>query len=331
MKPCETHIIAQVNHKGGSGKTTTTLNLAAALAELGLSVCCVDIDEQCNLTTGFGVDTNAHQRDGKFTALDIFLKKREAIDIVVPIVDDKTKEPRFEGRVRLIPGHRQLNSTESHLRNECDARRLQNNASELDADELKDEQRHRLKKSLETLRGTFDIVLIDTHPDLGYLTTAALLSADWLIVPVFPSGYDLDGLHKLQSIRRKVAGRYNPRLNFLGVLLGRFDATARLDHQIYQTLFDLFPGKLFKTKVGASVRHREAPLYGKSIIEHAPDHQSSENFRELAREVVSRLVEAERQQSETSAEGTMRVPNRLQTPSVAEMPGAIPEAIKVNQ
>ncbi len=292
MIPKATHVIVQVNQKGGCGKTTTTLNLAAALAEIGIKVCCVDLDEQCNLCTGLGFDVNAHKNDGGFSSLDIFVKKRDAKQIAVPSCNEN-KEHRFNGNLYLIPGHRQLNSTEAHLDGERHATQLQENASELDADELREEQRQRLRVSLDTLRDEFDVVLIDTQPNLGYLTTSALIAADWILVPVFPSGYDLDGLNKLKVIRRKVAERYNPNLSFLGVLLGRFDATTKLDEDIYQMLCDIFPEKVFSTKIYDSVRQREAPIHGISSLEHAPTHQTTEQFRMLAREVLTRLHESE--------------------------------------
>ena len=119
-----------------------------------------------------------------------------------------------------------------------------------------------------------------------------MLAADWLLVPVFPSAYDLDGLEKLKDIRKKIASRYNPRLNFLGVLLGLVDVTAKLDQHIFDMLKDAFAEKVFRTKITASVRQREAPLYGRTIIEHVPEHKSADQFRELAREAIARLEQS---------------------------------------
>lgn len=287
----QTHIIAQVNHKGGCGKTTTTVNLGAAFSELGLTVCIIDLDEQCNLSTGLGIDINTHVKEGRFTSLDIYLNKRAAKDIAVPLINGE-KQPRFQGRVHIIPGHRQLNSAKAQLDAQLYNAQHQENASELDHDEMRDEQRHRLKASLDTLRGRFDVVLIDTPPDLGYITTTALIAADWIIIPVFPSAYDLDGLEKLQKTRRKVAKRYNAKLNFLGVLLGQVNQTAKLDTDIYGMLCDTFGEKVFETKITSAVKQREAPIYGQTILEHASTHQAAEQFRSLAQEVVQRLEPA---------------------------------------
>ncbi|MDC0936192.1 ParA family protein, partial [Pirellulales bacterium] len=266
-------------------------NLAAALAEMGYRVCAVDIDEQCNMSTGLGIDINSHKREGKHTSLDIYLNKRAASKIAVPLFDAE-KNPRFGGRISVIPGHRQLNSAKSQLDAEVYSSLLRENASQLDEDEIKDEQRGRFRASLDTLRGDFDVVFIDTPPDLGFLTTSALLAADWLIIPVFPSAYDLDGLEKIKDTRKKVARRYNPTLNVLGVLLGNV-VKANLDLQIYNMLSDVFNEKVFTTKISASVRQREAPLYGQSVLEHEPEHQSSDQFRSLASEVVKRLERAD--------------------------------------
>ena len=164
---------------------------------------------------------------------------------------------------------------------------------------MKEEQRQRLRTSLDSLRGKFDVVFIDTHPDLSYLTTSALIAADWMLVPVFPSGYDLDGLNKLKVMRAKVQERYNPGLNFLGVLLGRYDMRTKLDDDIYQMLCSQFSEKVFSTRISGSVRHREAPLYGLSVLEHAPTDQAAEQFRRLTQEVLQRLLRAER----TAGEG----------------------------
>ena len=162
-------------------------------------------------------------------------------------------------------------------------------ASELDEDDHRNEQRLRLKNSVDTLRGHFDVVLIDTPPALDFLTTSTMIASDWLILPVFPSGYDLDGLRKLKEMRRKVTERYNARLRVLGVLLGNKHNTTNLDQQIYGMLLESFRNLLFRTCISATVRHRECTIYGKSILEQEPDGNAAAEFRMLAREVIARL------------------------------------------
>ena len=161
--------------------------------------------------------------------------------------------------------------------------------SALDEDDIKTEQRLRLKKSIDSLRGDFDLVLVDTPPDLGFLTTSALIAVDWLLIPVFPSGYDLDGLKQLITLRKKVAERYNPSLNIIGLVLGNVDVKANLDNQIFDMLRTQFKEKLFDTQIRSAVKQRETTLYGQSILEHDPQHPGSKQFRDLAAELNTRL------------------------------------------
>ena len=288
MPKSRTHTIAMANKKGGCGKTTTTVNLAAACAEQGKRVCVIDIDGQCNLTTGLGVNVDQHIEDGRHTVLDIYLAKRRARDVAVPLMTPDKVE-RFEGRVRIVPGHRQLAYLKSQLDGELAAAMVRSDSSALDEDDIKTEQRLRLKHSIDSLRGECDLVLVDTPPDLGFLTTSALIAVDWLLIPVFPSGYDLDGLKHLITLRKKVAERYNAALNIIGVVLGNVDVKANLDNQIYDMLQNHFGEKLFDTQIRSAVKQRETTLYGESILEHDPLHPGSDQFRALAAELIERL------------------------------------------
>ena len=303
MEDINTHVIAQVNHKGGCGKTTTTLNLAAALAEAGKTVCVLDTDEQCNLTTGLGIDIDKHKKNDKHTMLDIYLKKMPAHTLCVPSVDENGN-PRFNGNLYIVPGHRQLDSTKRRLDAELATSLNRDDASELDEDDHRNEQRLRLKNSVDTLRGRFDVVLIDTPPALDFLTTSTMIASDWLILPVFPSGYDLDGLRKLKEMRRKVTERYNAQLKVLGVLLGNNHKTTKLDQQIYGMLQDSFSKLLFQTCISATVRHRECTIYGKSILEQEPDGNAAAEFRTLAREVLGRVEAASQSTNRIASEST---------------------------
>lgn len=285
-------VIAIVNQKGGCGKTTTTVNLAAACAEQGKRVCVIDIDGQCNMTTGLGINVDQHLKDGKHTILDIYLAKRRAIDVAITLVGPDKSE-RFDGRVRIVPGHRQLAYLKSQLDGELSAMMAKSAASELDEDDIKTEQRMRLKRSIDSLRGECDLVFVDTPPDLGFLTTSALIAVDWLLIPVFPSGYDLDGLKQLITLRKKVAERYNPSLNIIGLVLGNIDVKANLDNQIYSMLRSHFGEKLFETQIRSAVKQRETTLYGQSILEHDPSHPGADQFRSLAVELITRLEQAE--------------------------------------
>ena len=280
----ETKIIALANQKGGCGKTTTAVSLAAGFAHQGYSVSIVDLDPQCNATDSFGVDRDELARAGRFTTADIFLGKKSAanVEIVFP--------QRFRGELGLVPGHRGLTSVPQRLESALQAQLANEDSAELDADDLKNEHRERLKQSLNSLRGRRDVVFIDTPPDLGFLVTTALIAADFFIIPVFPSGYDLKGLETLMRTVEKVQKRFNPNLQLLGVLLGNYDITAKLDSDIHNMLSRKFgKGLIFDVKISRSVKHREATVYGRTIVEHAPEQQAAAQFLALVKEVAARL------------------------------------------
>ena len=182
------------------------------------------------------------------------------------------------------------------------------NYSDLDADDIKNEHRMRLRQSLESLRGHRDIVVMDTPPELGFLMTTALIAADWYIIPVFPSGYDLKGLETLWRTVEKVRSRYNPGLKLLGVMLGNFDSRPKLDSDIQKMLAQKFGKDLFSTVIHRSVKHREANVYGQTIFEHAEGQQAAEQFQTLAREMLTRLEKA--LQTSESAEAELMEVNR---------------------
>jgi chromosome partitioning protein len=280
----DTKIIALANQKGGCGKTTTAVSLAAGFAHQGYSASIVDLDPQCNATDGFGVDRDELTRAGRFTTADIFMGKKPAseIEIVFP--------NRFAGTLGLVPGHRGLTSVPQRLESALQAQLANEDSSDLDSDDLKNEHRERLKRSLDSLRGSRQVVFIDTPPDLGFLMTTALIAADYFIIPVFPSGYDLKGLETLLRTIEKVQRRFNPNLQLLGVLLGNYDTTAKLDSDIHNMLCRKFTKQLiFDVKINRSVKHREATVYSRTIFEHAPEQQPAAQFLTLVREVVQRL------------------------------------------
>jgi chromosome partitioning protein len=280
----ETKIVALANQKGGCGKTTTAVSLVAGFAHEGYSATIIDVDPQCNATDSFGVDRDDLAKAGRYTTADIFLGKKPAaeIEILFP--------KRFQGEIGLVPGHRGLTSVPQRLESALQTQLAHEDSSELDADDLKNEHRERLKNSLNSLRGRRDVVFIDTPPDLGFLMTTALIAADFFIIPVFPSGYDLKGLETLMRTIEKVQKRFNPGLRLLGVLLGNYDTTAKLDSDIHNMLSRKFGKRLiFDVKINRSVKHREATVYGRTIFEHAPDGQPAAQFLTLVREVTARL------------------------------------------
>lgn len=289
MKLGRTHVIALANQKGGCGKTTTAISLAAALVHEGYSVTLVDTDPQCNATDSFGIDRDKLALDGRFTIADAYMAKRPARDIEYDFGD------RFQGLLKVVPGHRGINTIERRLESQMQTVLANGDHSDLEADDMKNEHRKRLTLSLDSLRGKSDVVLIDTPPELGFLMTTALIASDWFIIPVFPSGFDLRGLESLLRNVQKVQDRYNPGLHMLGVLLGNTDSRAKLDSDIRAMLVkDFGQGIPFHTPIARSVRHREATVNGRTIFEHADNQQAAEQFLSLSREVVLRLEAAER-------------------------------------
>ena len=291
MKLRRTHVIAMTNQKGGCGKTTATIGLAAALVAEGCSVAVVDTDPQCNATDTVDINRDQLAREGKLTLADAYLAQAPARSIEYHFGD------RFGGHLTVVPGHRGLGTVRARLESELQVAIANGTYSDLDAEEIKSEHRQRLKKSLASLRGQRDIVLIDTPPDLDFLQSTALIAADWVIIPVFASGYDLDGLETLTRTVQKVRERYNAELSLLGVLLGNVDQRAKLDSDIYAALIKFFgQDSVFETVLHRFVKHREATVNGKTIIEHAPGHQAAEEFLTLAREVLQKLARADEEE-----------------------------------
>lgn len=276
------------NQKGGCGKTTATVSLSAAMAVEGYSVTVVDTDPQCNASDSFGIDRDTLSTNGRFTLADAYITKRPAREIEYDFGD------RFGGNLFVIPGHRGIGTVAHRLEAQLQAAIANGDQSDLEADDIKNEHRHRLQHSLATLRGTRDFVFIDTPPDLGFLMSTALIASDWFIIPVFPSGYDLKGLEALLRNVQKVQERYNPQLRLLGVLMGNGDARAKLDSDIHNMLMTRF-GKefVFQTVIFRSVKHREATVNGQTIFEHAPGQPPAEQYRQVAHEVLARIEKAE--------------------------------------
>ena len=279
-----TEIIALANQKGGCGKTTSAVSLAAGFAQEGYSVCLIDTDPQCNATDGIGINRDDIAKAGRYTVADAYLAKKPALEIALDFED------RFAERLTVVPGHRGLGSVPHRLDAQLQATVSNENYSELDADDMKNEYRQRLKNSLDSLRGHRDVAIIDTPPELGFLMTSSLIAADWYIIPVFPSGYDLKGLETLTRTVEKVQARYNPRLRLLGVLVGNYDARPKLDRDVHEMLVREFGEDfVFETVIHRSVKHREATVYCRTILEHAQGEPAAEQFIALTKEVIKRF------------------------------------------
>lgn len=283
MRFPKTQVIAMVNQKGGCGKTTSAVALTSGFAHLGYSACLADTDPQCNATESFGVRAESIVEEGKFTLADAYLKKKPAADIELDFGE------RFEGRLTLLPGNRGLSSVPVKLEHELQIAIADGERTTLDADEMRSEQRLRLRRSLDTLRGKRDVVVIDTPPSLDFLMVSTLIAADWFIIPVFPSGYDLKGLELLMRTVTRVRERYNPDLRLAGVLLGNYDRTATLDRDIHHMLKKRFGEEVvFNTTIGRSVRMRDATVRGQTIFELPEAQAQAQQFLTLIHEMLNR-------------------------------------------
>lgn len=284
MKLAQTAIIAMTNQKGGCGKTTTAVSLAASLAKLDYKVALIDTDPQCNATDCFGLERDTLLKDGYFTVADAYLARRPMSEIVVNFPE------RFGETLFVAVGHRGLSTIPQRLESELQEMLSREGNSDLDADDIRTEQRSRLRASIESLKGYADFVIIDTPPDLGFIMTTALVAADYYVIPVFPSGYDLKGLETLMTTAEKVQKRLNPQLKLLGVVIGNVDASARLDSDIRTMLQEKFGhDRIFATNISRSVKHREAPVYGRTIFEHASGTAAANQFAALGEELAARV------------------------------------------
>ncbi|MFD0724902.1 ParA family protein [Lysobacter brunescens] len=263
-------IIAIANQKGGVGKTTTSVNLAAALALAPKRVLLVDLDAQGNATMGSGVD----KRELAGSTCDVILEEMHAVDVVV-----RTPEG-FD----LLPGNTDLTAAEIEL-----------------MDEPGREQR--LKRALDSLRDRYDFIIIDCPPALSLLTLNALTAADSVLVPMQCEYYALEGLSALIETIEALKAKLNPALEIEGVLRTMFDARNNLANAVSADLEKHFGDKVFTTVVPRNVRLAEAPSYGQSIVGYDRASRGAIAYLGLAVEVIRRQRERqlERQQAGTAA------------------------------
>jgi chromosome partitioning protein len=277
-------VIVLINQKGGCGKTTSALSLAAGLALEGFQTTLVDLDSQCNATSNLGIDVDTLNKQRKYTAADVFLAKRKASDAELSFGE------RFGGNLHLLPGHRGLGSITFNLEAEVQTALVRQDDSVLAADDIRNEQRLRLKQSLESLRSERDIVVIDCPPDLGFLTTAALLAATHYVIPVKPSGYDLDGLERLTQTIRRTRERLNPNLAPLAVLLTMVNSRARLDSQMRTILENTFGRDIVSpVNINESVSLRQATLDKLTIYELDQNSTPARQYGEFTQNIIARL------------------------------------------
>ena len=250
-------VLAVVNQKGGVGKSTTSVNLAAALGDMGERVLLVDLDPQGNATSGFGLNRN--QRD--LCIYDALLGDTPISAII---------EPSQVENVFVAPATIQLAGAEIELVSAMS-------------------REGRLRVILQPILEDFDFIIIDCPPSLGLLTVNALTVANGLIVPVQCEYYALEGLSKLLDSVRLVKTHLNPTLDVFGAVMTMYDSRTRLSQQVVEEVRDFFEERVFDTLIPRSVRIAEAPSHGKPVTVYDPTGLGSEAYRQLAKEVLARV------------------------------------------
>ena len=248
-------IIAIVNQKGGVGKTTTAVNLTAALTDLGKRVLLCDFDPQANATSGFGID----KRKVKHTSYGLIIEETTAAEAIV-----------HTDFYDVIPSSADLAGA----------------GVELIGMEHREKQ---LRKALEEVRDNYDVIFIDCPPSLELLTLNALCAADGILVPVQCEYYALEGLSDLMATLRTVKRKLNPTLEIFGVILTMYDGRTNFSAQVAQEVRRHFPGKVLTTVVPRNVRLAEAPSHGLPVTVYDRISRGAVAYKEMAEEVARKL------------------------------------------
>ncbi|MBT8316324.1 MAG: ParA family protein [Lutibacter sp.] len=247
-------IIAIANQKGGVGKTTTTVNLAAALGVLEKKVLLIDADPQANASSGLGIIVEEVE-NGSYQLLEHTVSAKQAIVA--------TTSPNVD----IIPAHIDLVAIEIELVD-------------------KDQREFKLKEALADIKDEYDYILIDCAPSLGLITLNALVAADSVIIPIQCEYFALEGLGKLLNTIKSVQNIHNPDLDIEGLLLTMYDSRLRLSNQVVEEVKKHFQNMVFKTIIQRNVRLSEAPSFGESIIAYDATSKGAVNYINLANEIL---------------------------------------------
>lgn len=248
-------IISIINQKGGVGKTTTAVNLAAYLADKGKKTLLIDEDSQGNSTSGL-----SNEVIWKGNLYDVLLDDQDVEEAIVKTAIKK---------LWILPASIDLAGAEIEIAGVPERETL-------------------LKRKIEALKEDYDYILIDCPPSLGLMTLNALVASDSIIIPIQAEFYALEGLSQLVKTVQIVSRKLNPALHILGIVLTMFDGRTNLSIQVAEEVKKYFGSKVFKTVIPRSVKLSEAPSFGEPILTYAPKSKGAEAYKKLCREVLRR-------------------------------------------
>lgn len=250
-------IISLANQKGGVGKSTSAINIAAGLGQMGKRTLLVDLDPQGNTTSGVGIN----KKQIKTSSYDILISRADAYSAIV--------KTNFEN-LSILPSNITLAGAEFEL---------------VDADN----RENRFKAAMDKVSDSYDYILVDCPPSLGLLTLNALVASDGVVVPMLCEYFSLEGLTQLMITIREVKKRFNPALDLSGILITMYNGRLNLSAEVLHELKKYYSDKLFKTMIPRSVRISEAPSYGEPIQYYDRRSKAAEAYNDVVKELILRI------------------------------------------